>query len=565
MRVVVAAVVFVHAAVLVALALAMAVGGLTPPIATAALITGILAGGIAMRHVAPPPGERWGPWDIAMATVFGLASLRAFLWLVYVRDGDLMILSPNNLGDISLHLNLIRCLSQGVTFWPESPILAGTPLVYPLGIDLFNALLECLRIPTIRGLVWVGLAGAALTLVALRRWGGAFALAAFLFTGGLAGFQLLGGAKLADFQAAHVWKNVFLSMFVTQRGLLIALPAGLLLLSHWRDRFFGNQRLWMPLWVQVLLYAGMPLFSLHSFLVLSVVLAVLFVARPGFRRELLTLGAASLIPASVLVFLVTGGFSAAAGIHWAPGWMLDEGGWRGLALGFGLTVPLLGVLGAILIVKADAVDRALAGTALGIALVCIPAAFAAWPWDNMKLLLWSWIICVPSLWRCVISPLAAPARWAVCFVLFFSGAVSLVGGLDGRHGYFLARRADVDAWQAALATVPIDERIACVPDYNHPVILLGRKVACGYEGHLWSHGLRYREKLDALNQGLNGSLPWELASKTLSVQWLALRPGEGRDATTGPFGDLYDLREIKPDPEFPTAPLPPPRPVDWPW
>ena len=80
---------------------------------------------------------------------------------------------------------------------------------------------------------------------------------------------------------------------------------------------------------------------------------------------------------------------------------------------------------------------------------------------------------------------------------FFSGAVSLIGGLDGRHGYAIARRSELAAWQHAIVDIPPEDRFACVPDYNHPLILLGRKVACGYEGHLWSHGLNSQGELDS--------------------------------------------------------------------
>ena len=116
----------------------------------------------------------------------------------------------------------------------------------------------------------------------------------------------------------------------------------------------------------------------------------------------------------------------------------------------------------------------------------------AWEWDNMKLMLWSWIVIAPYLWTKVIAPMKPGARVAICILLFFSGGVSLLGGLDARHGYGIARRSELDAWKHAVAGIPANVRFACVPDYNHPLILLGRKVACGYEGHLWSHGLTYQ-------------------------------------------------------------------------
>ena len=187
------------------------------------------------------------------------------------------VLSPNNLGDLSLHLNLIRYLSTGVSFWPESSILSDAPLSYPLGADLFNSLLEVCGVETIRGLVWTGLAGAALTGYALWLWGGAFGIAALLFNGGLAGFAVLRTLQIEDFQREIVWKNLFLSMFVTQRGLLFALPAGLFLLNVWRERYFRGTNRSVPFWLQVLLYASMPLFNVHAFLFLSFVLVAIFV------------------------------------------------------------------------------------------------------------------------------------------------------------------------------------------------------------------------------------------------------------------------------------------------
>ena len=72
-------------------------------------------------------------------------------------------------------------------------------------------------------------------------------------------------------------------MFVTQRGLLYAIPAGVLLLWHWREKFFrqgaqgqeGRRSGPLPFWVELSLYASMPLFHVHTFLALSIVLLFL--------------------------------------------------------------------------------------------------------------------------------------------------------------------------------------------------------------------------------------------------------------------------------------------------
>ena len=120
--------------------------------------------------------------------------------------------------------------ASGAPFWPQNPIVAGHQLTYPLGVDLFNSLLVLIGGDPLRGLIWVGLAGCALFGIAIWRWGGAFTLAGFLFNGGFAGFVFLRTRELRDYQSELAWKSLPLALFVTQRGLLFALSAGLLLL-----------------------------------------------------------------------------------------------------------------------------------------------------------------------------------------------------------------------------------------------------------------------------------------------------------------------------------------------
>src|SRR5205807_803723 len=148
--------------------------------------------------------------------------------------------------------------------------------------------------------VWTGLIASVATFYAFYRWGGAFGVAGFLFNGGIAGFQILNSStflKFVDYQGDKTiaWKSIALAMFVTQRGLLYAIPAGLLLLWHWREKYFrtaalatgrvrpigGQDRVAaatgpLPFWVELSLYGSMPLFHVHTFLALTIVLVFLF-------------------------------------------------------------------------------------------------------------------------------------------------------------------------------------------------------------------------------------------------------------------------------------------------
>src|SRR5713101_6398389 len=139
-------------------------------------------------------------WKWLLAACFAVFAFRSFCWLLYIEGDQLRIQSPNNLGDLALHITYIRNFANGVPLWPENPIYVFSNLRYPAGTDLFNALL-CLRdVDLIPGLVWTGLLGSLATFYAFYRWGGAFGVAGFLFNGGVAGFQVLNFINTSTFR-----------------------------------------------------------------------------------------------------------------------------------------------------------------------------------------------------------------------------------------------------------------------------------------------------------------------------------------------------------------------------
>ncbi|MDB6155955.1 MAG: hypothetical protein JWL90_4408, partial [Chthoniobacteraceae bacterium] len=107
----------VSSSVLAALSLGYFLHGLTDLIAAIALGLGLAV--TAMTLWQNPPRLNFepcsvGPWEWGAIVLFTLFSLRAFLWLIF-RDRNLIrVLSPNNLGDMSLHITYIRQLANGV-------------------------------------------------------------------------------------------------------------------------------------------------------------------------------------------------------------------------------------------------------------------------------------------------------------------------------------------------------------------------------------------------------------------------------------------------------------------
>src|SRR6266446_7161633 len=333
---------FVNFATICGLFIGMLTGGLRTAVALAALILALGFALLAYLRTTDPKSQADTPnpdkskrskyrnlpiW--ILAGLFAIFAVRSFCWLLFVDGTELKIQSPVNLGDLGLHITHISLFANGVRLWPSNPIYVFSDhLRYPAGIDLFNALLLKAGLSLIHSLVWVGLLASVATFYTFFRWGGGFAVAGFLFNGGLPGFEFLRIFKFVDYQDVNniAWKSIPLTMFVTQRGLLYAIPAGLILLWHWREKYFrsGQDRQSgpLPFWVELSLYASMPLFHLHTFMALSIVLVCLFVAGdPQIRGHFLTLVLSALIPATFFVWLISDHFRAGSVLESYWGWV----------------------------------------------------------------------------------------------------------------------------------------------------------------------------------------------------------------------------------------------------
>jgi hypothetical protein len=695
---------FVNVATVCGLLGGIAAHGLSKTVAVLAVMAGLVAALLAWWGTYPAAAQEATPgskphngvvvpapasrryrsiWLWLMVALFAIFAFRSFCNVLFIDGNELKIQNPNNLGDLSLHLTYINNFASGVALWPENPIYVFSKLRYPAGVDLFNALLVCLGIDVIRGLVWVGLLACAALCYALYRWGGTFTIAGFLFNGGLAGFLWFKSHEFNDYQGVAFigWKSLALSMLVTQRGLLYALPVGLLLLYHWRAKFFPRSDASdpaltapppLPFWVELTLYATMPLFHLHTFMALSFVLAFLFLFRDApARRQLAWLGGAAFLPATFFVWLITDHFHAGSVLQWNPGWVQNNGDFaRPLAafaqqpatvaaaapgffgtlkqfvqfwvINFGITLPLilglvillavrtwkrrdepapvkirlisfLATLAVVVAVFASLYSYFSLKYSLFVVLALIPpVAFAVmiplfasalqkdwrqtipittasafvipavalflfscfvktapWEWDNIKLIIWAYLLVLPFVWSEIISRWPFVIRTVVCLLLFGSGFVTLFGGLAaGKTGYGMADRAELDAVGVAVRKLPAEARYAAFSTYNHPLLLQGRKLVLGYAGHVWTQGFSYGEDGNKLTQLMNGAPGWKDLARFFRVRYLfwgrmeianypqSTRPWEKESklVDSGPWGSIYDLDS----PPAPPAVMPTP-------
>ena len=553
---------------------------------------------VAQQSASSPARRYRHLWLWVMAACFAVFAMRSFCWLLYIDGNELKIQSPNNLGDLALHITLIRNFASGISLWPDNPIYVFSKLRYPAGIDLFNALLCLIHVNLIRGLVWTGLLASLATFYAFFRWAGTFGVAGFLFNGGIAGFQFFKTLKFLDYQGDKTiaWKSIALSMFVTQRGLLYAIPAGLLLLWHWREKFFrsnaaagsgdsGSNAIQLrrngplPFWIELSLYASMPLFHVHTFLALSIVLFFLFVSeclqplklivdllrtegidriprlildRARWRKAVgdtrmhsLTVVAGALLPASFFTWLTTDHFRAGSMLKLHLGWVMSDPEFGRSNVfqfwfeNFGIFIPFALYLIAVCGWRAwetgikwnqklpEEITFLLPASTIFVSGLVF--RFATWDWDNLKLMMWGYFLLLPFLWTDLIARWTIPARIGVCIALFGSGFISLFGGLAaGRQGFGFADRAELDAVGDAVRRVPVEARFAAYPTYNHPLLLQGRKVALGYPGHLWSQGFAdYTKPYDLLNQLMQGAQNWREIARALCVRYIFWGREEG--------------------------------------
>jgi len=547
MRPLSAGLIYVAVSTAAAVLLAEIAGRLNPGVSLFSLMTGATAA-LATFFLMPPAPPRppvssaiddplskyRSIWLCLVGFVFTMFAIRSFCWILFFAGDNINIQSPFNLGDLGLHITYIKTFANGVAMWPESPIYVYSQLRYPAGIDLFNGLLTTLGFDIRHQLIATGLLASLATFYALYRWGGTFTVAGFLFNGGIAGYQFLDTHKFLDYQGtSHVsWKSIPLTMFVTQRGLLYAIPAGLLLLWQWRSKYGSEaqkEKQPLPVWTEYVLYASMPLFHVHTFIALSILLLVLFLTRPASRLPLLKLVGAAVLPAVFFVWLTTDHMRAGSILEWHFGWTQTVGDFKMefflfWLFNFGPFLPL--IIALVWIVAQQESDRPRSGkfelsidaaylaAAVLIFLLSLCVKTAPWEWDNIKLLIWSYFITLPILWERLLRRWPVPLRGGVCIIIFFSGFVSLIGGLAvNKDGYGFANRSEVDFVAAAVRRLPVEARFAGFPTYN-------RKMVCGYGGHLWTQGINSTDVENKLLTLMLGQGDWKRAARELQVRYL---------------------------------------------
>jgi hypothetical protein len=587
-----------------ALLLSWLFGGLTPLIAVISVWISLFRARRFVRSMrntlewrAQEASRPWTAAELAIATFTLFAAWKHFMWLMPLMPATggatVTTLSATNYGDLPLHLNFIRAFANGIDFLPVNPIFASEPLRYPFGPDLYNALWEILApytgLQTSGHLLITGLCLTLTSLVLLRELGGAWAMAGFFLAGGAVAM----GAGELD------WKSFFLSIWITQRGMMWALPMGLILLLYLRPHLSGQGlRLSKRATVGVgRMWALLPFFHAHSFVAVSLLLFLLtwrdfgvsqtraFLRRFFFQNRALVW---AFVPATCFVLYASAGFAKASVAHVRAFWMMprDAGWsegfiwfWRNFGVSFVVLVATLSFIVSsrkLLIKRGEAAPEQMGRSAwdeglilAGVFLFFSFVMLAPWEWDNVKVLLWPWVLLFALAGRGLLQLASLKTSWIWSFVTWVGIATAFSSGIITiSKSWEKPQTKSVKLWtleqiadgQAVLARAPSAAVFAAAPTPVHILAYFGRLRAVGYNGHLWSHAIDYRASEEALTVLMTGAEGWQEAAKQLRITHIYWGPeerqkwGEGQPswqtvlsmvASAGSAGDRHEVYEFK--------------------
>ena len=513
--------ILVHVALtsLVACGLGLVFGQVTPAVSWTALIVGTAVASILAREkwtkndFAPRNGWEW------LAGIAGaLMVAKHFIFIFFKKGESLWTLNPLNLGDLPLHIAYIRHISTGHEFWPTNPIFSGQRLHYPLGMDLYNAVWDSIGVDLIQHLSLTGLVlGLVGVWALLQAWGwvGVFVL-------------------FFAFSAETHWKNFFLSMHITQRGFLFALPAGALLMKLAWEHFVEGKRFPRKHYVvHGFLWGVMPLFHVHTFLAVSLTFLISMVSA---QDKKFFDGVHRILPWGLLAVplgLLVAGSGGGRLIHFSPGWMLEG---RSLPVAWmnHLHIWWLVFYLGIWWLKRNKLTGQLTFLVLHLGwwVVFNFLILAPWDWDNLKVMYWMILgallpvgdhlrqssnrVQVIFLASVVVTTLLPSA-----FQKHPNGILdSLRSVAHTNSAVELYRLDEIYRAQEALKEIRGGGPFLVHPTYNHPIGFWGRSLVMGYPGHIWSHGISDMGREAQVRQIYKGEEGWKEALSKLAPRYI---------------------------------------------
>ncbi|MEQ1762069.1 MAG: hypothetical protein ABL984_02880 [Pyrinomonadaceae bacterium] len=607
----------------VAFCLAMAFG-LTPATVIGSLVITLLPIGLLVsgdrrktfdHDVAKAKGKLQGANPTKLLR-FGYYAAFLLLFVFFFdramiqTDQGILTGGSNNLGDLPFHLGAIFSFSEGMNFPPENPNWAGATFSYPFIADLIAASFVKLGIG-VRDAMLVQNVGWAFSLLVLlenfvRRLTGldvAAKLAPVLlsFSGGLGFiwflvdysaqgrglFELLNNlGKDYTIGDEFRWGNSLITLFLTQRSLLLGMPIALIVLGFLWRCFAPAKSLttenaevtatdeWIPAVVLGLLAGLLPLIHLHSLAVLFVVSVFVLAMNRDRWREIVAFGiGVSVIAIPELLWSMSGSATRASEfIAWHFGFDSRETNivWFWIK-NTGLLIPLVG-LGIYVLCFPQSREDAKAGNkkekvkgkkeasesadVKSMLMFYLPFAFlfvlanvtklAPWEWDNIKVLIYWFVGSLPFAVIALAWMWRKETGWKVAAVVSV-GFLTASGGLDvwrtvsGQINYPVFSADAVTLADRIRAVTPPRSMFLNAPTYNTAVVLTGRRSLMRYPGHLSSHGIDYRGREDDVKTIYHGGPDALGLMEKYGIEYVMISPEEREMSPNDAFFSKFSV------------------------
>jgi hypothetical protein len=511
-----------------------------------------------------------------------------FSRVVSFSDEGMHTAPLNNYGDLPFHFSVITSFVFGENLPPQNPIFHGLPFTYPFLIDFLTAFFKR------AGAGWplaffienftlaLALVG-SIELLTMKLIGSRLAARLapiiFLFNGGFGFIWLLRdlGGSLSDLTGflTHLprsytmnpelhlrWGNVFTTLLIPQRSLLFGLPmAAMIIVLWWQAVEEGRgetaaRRQADESPRRFLLAAGvlaglMPMAHAHGFfsiMLVSVPLALLF-----FSRDWLYF----FIPAGVLslpqALWLRATPTRSSMFEWYPYWEAHDlwlsGQMSPLRFWLLNAGAFLALLVAALLAKKIVTGRVQRFYLPFLLCFILPnlVLLAPWAWDNIKVLLYWDLASVPLVAAVVarlFSSKLVTARIAAAVLLLaltLSGTADVVRALSPVENVVLFSQAELDAAEAIRRQTPPRALMLNAPIHNSVVALTGRQALLGYPGHLWTHGIDYKDRENDVLAIWHGGDEAEQLLKRYGVDYVIIGPVERNQfgANEGFFAARY--------------------------
>lgn len=515
---------------------------------------------------------------------FAVLFLFFFERAMIVRPDGIFTGASQNYGDLPAHLGAIFAFTDGGAFPPENPSFAHAKFTYPFLLDFLTAMLAMLGAGVREAMYVQNVSLAMCLLVMLERFverltgnqtAGKLACAIFFFSGGL-GFaaffaewtesarglwQMLGDLG-RDFTIGKNfrWGNPLVVLFITQRGFLLGMPLTLIgLIKAWEiftsERTDGDGATG-PAILCGLLVGMLPLIHVHSLAALFIVCAVLFLfgLRTRWRSWAAFAAGVSAVAVPELAWVMTGSASNFGKfIELQAGWEYSGGGVAAFwARNTGVMVPVvmfgLGAAAAFSLSGGRAKRLAAAlkddgGLRYGVPLLAyfIPFALifllcnfvklAPWGWDNIKVLIYSFIGALPFMAAALMILWKRGGAGRAAAALLF-GALTLSGALDvwrvasGQIEFSVFERDAVDIAADIRSKTEPDGLFLNAPTHNSPMVLTGRRSYMRHPGHLFSYGIDGEEREAETKAIYRGTPAADMLIGRLGLDYVLIGPQE---------------------------------------